>query len=77
MQRMLLLQNDPKIKNVTKWVAVPPFGLFLAGIASPRPPKAYGTILGPKNGQEKKMGTRGGPGPLLGAALKDMLHWFH
>ena len=50
---MSLVKNDPEIKNVTKWVAVPPFGLFLAGNRSFGPSGAIGIFPGTQNGQHQ------------------------
>ena len=47
----IFCQNDPKIKNATKWVAMAPFGAFRAAARSYGPPGAIGTPPGPPNGQ--------------------------
>merc|ERR1712185_556696 len=43
-------KNDPKIKNVTKWVAVAPFGELLAHKFPDGSSGAIGTPPGPKTG---------------------------
>ena len=68
---------DPKIKHVTKWVAVAPFGELLVQKFPDGPPGAIGTPPGPKTDKKNSCCLPGPPlGPLLGAALKGRLHWY-
>ena len=62
----VLGKNNLKIKNVTKGVAVAPFGV--CGFFHP-------TALPAKNSQKKCFVLPPPLGPLLGAALKGRLHW--
>ena len=51
---MSLNKNDPKIKNVTKWVAVAPFGAFRGSFFIPRASWSHWDTSRAKNGQKKK-----------------------
>ena len=52
------------------------FELCGHGEASHGPSGAIGTIPGPQNGPKKMGAPMGALAPLLGAALKGMLHWY-
>ena len=48
---IFLGKNDPKIKNVTKWVAVAPFGAFRPSFFIPRASRSHWDTSRAKNGQ--------------------------